>query len=76
MDGKDPDFEQFDTMYNGIREFKLNFGDGTQTMIGHTEITEITEKADAWYTVNGVKLSGKPRVRGIYVKNGKKVVVK
>jgi uncharacterized repeat protein (TIGR02543 family) len=57
----------------GVREFKLSFGDGTQTIIGHTEITE---KADAWYTVNGVKLSGMPRTRGIYVKNGKKVVVK
>jgi hypothetical protein len=61
---------------NGVREFKLSFGDDTQTIIGHTEITDITERADAWYTVNGVKLSGKPRVRGIYVKNGKKVVVK
>ena len=57
----------------GVREFKLSFGDDTQTIIGHTEITE---KADAWYTVNGVKLSGMPRTRGIYVKNGKKVVVK
>jgi hypothetical protein len=61
----------------GVREFKLSFdGEGTQTGVGHTEITDITERADAWYTVNGVKLSGKPRVRGIYVKNGKKVVVK
>ena len=71
----------------GVREFKLSFGDDTQTIIGHTEITEglarrpegesqITEKADAWYTVNGVKLSGMPRTRGIYVKNGKKIVVK
>jgi hypothetical protein len=58
---------------NGVREFKLSFGDGTQTIIGHTGITE---KADAWYTVNGVKLSGMPRTRGIYVKNGKKIVVK
>ena len=60
----------------GVREFKLSFGDGTQTIIGHTEITDITESADAWYTVNGVKLSGMPRTRGIYVKNGKKIVVK
>ena len=61
----------------GVREFKLNFdGEGTQTGVGHTEITDITERADAWYTVNGVKLSGMPRTRGIYVKNGKKIVVK
>ena len=66
----------FDLSGGNAREFKLNFDDGTQTIIGHTEITEITEKADTWYTVNGVKLSGVPRTRGIYVKNGKKVVVK
>ena len=46
------------------------------TEIGHTEITEITERAGAWYTVNGVKLSGKPTMKGIYVNNGRKVVVK
>ena len=46
------------------------------TEIGHTEITEITERAGAWYTVNGVKLSGKPTMKGIYVKNGRKVVIK
>jgi hypothetical protein len=67
----------FDLAGAPAREFKLNFdGEGTQTGVGLTEITDITERADAWYTVNGVKLSGKPRVRGIYVKNGKKVVVK
>ena len=60
------------------REFKLNFdGEVVQTTgIGRTDFTDITERADAWYTVNGVKLSGMPRTRGIYVKNGKKIVVK
>ncbi len=60
----------------GVREFKLSFGDGTQTIIGHTEITEITERADAWYTVNGVKLSGVPAKKGMYIHGGRKVIVK
>ena len=46
------------------------------TIIGHTEITEITERADAWYTVNGVKLSGKPSQKGVYIHAGRKVVIK
>ena len=31
---------------------------------------------DAWYTLDGRKLDGKPGQRGIYVNNGKKVVIK
>jgi hypothetical protein len=62
-----------------VREFVLNFEDGTQTtgIIGHTEITEITEKADAaWYTINGVRLSAKPTAKGLYVHGNRKVAIK
>jgi hypothetical protein len=58
----------------GVREFKLSFdGEGAQTGIGRTGITE---KADAWYTVNGVKLSGVPTTKGLYIHGGRKVIVK
>ena len=30
----------------------------------------------AWYTLSGVKLDGKPTEKGIYICNGKKVVIK
>jgi len=29
-----------------------------------------------WYTLDGRRLSGKPMARGIYVNNGRKVVIK
>ena len=32
--------------------------------------------AGAWYSLDGRKLSAQPTARGIYVKNGKKVVIK
>ena len=32
--------------------------------------------AEGWYTLNGVKLQGMPTEKGIYINNGKKVVVK
>ena len=57
------------------REFVMNF-DGETTGISNTDRTDYTDKADAWYTVNGVRLSGKPNAKGMYIKNGKKVVVK
>ena len=31
--------------------------------------------ADVWYTINGVKLSGKPTAPGMYINNGKKVII-
>ena len=33
-------------------------------------------EAGAWYTVDGVKLNGKPMRKGVYIFNGKKVVMK
>ena len=63
---------------SGVRSFVLNFGDeGTQvTGISQTEITEITDKADGWYTIDGRKLSEKPTVKGLYIYNGRKVMIK
>ena len=57
------------------RQFVLNFGEGTQNGIGHTEITEITEKAGAWYTLDGVRLDAQPTKKGLYIHGGRKVVI-
>ncbi len=32
--------------------------------------------SDAWYTLDGRRLDGKPTQRGIYINNGKKVAIK
>ena len=32
--------------------------------------------ADAWYTLDGVRLDGKPTKKGLYIHGGRKVVVK
>ena len=56
-----------------ITEARMNFDEqGTQTGIGHTEITE---RADAWYSLDGRKLVGKPTSKGLYIHGNKKVVV-
>ena len=71
-----------------VRGINLSFGDGfTQTGIGHTEITEITEslarrpegasqRAGAWYNLDGSRLVAPPTKKGLYIANGKKIIVK
>ena len=33
-------------------------------------------QSNNWYTVDGRKLSGNPNAKGVYIQNGKKIVVK
>ena len=54
----------------------LNFGDGETTGIISIDNGELRIDNDDWYSLDGRKLSGKPSVRGIYINNGKKVVIK
>lgn len=32
-------------------------------------------KDDAWYSLSGMRLNGKPAQRGLYIHQGKKVVI-
>ena len=57
--------------------------DNETNRIGHTEIREITEKAGAWYDLQGrrISVSSASSVnavlpKGVYIVNGKKTVVK
>ena len=36
----------------------------------------IDNSSDAWYTIDGVKLDGKPHAKGVYFQNGRKVIIK
>ena len=57
---------------------KLISASGETTAIGTLDTTtgEMTFDSEAWYTLDGVRLSGKPSTKGIYINNGKKVVIK
>ena len=39
-------------------------------------VEKVATDKDVWYNINGVKLTDKPTQKGVYIKNGKKVVVK
>ena len=47
---------------------------GDTTSIANTNLTNLTN--DAWYDLNGRKLNAKPTTKGVYIQNGKKVVIK
>jgi len=55
---------------------RLIGSDGQQTAIGtfDTQTGEVT--LGNWYTLDGTPLSGKPSAKGIYINNGKKIVIK
>jgi hypothetical protein len=58
--------------------------DGDELLISFDEaptgIEEVKEaegdENDVWFTINGTKLNGKPSAAGIYIKNGKKIIVR
>ena len=52
------------------------FGDGTPTGIGATLVNSERVNSESWYSLDGRKLQGKPTSKGVYILNGRKVVVK
>ena len=60
-----------------VRAFNLNFGEEDEkTGITTTNYTNFTNSDDAWYDLSGRKLSGKPTKKGLYINNGRKIVIK
>ena len=57
--------------------FRLYFygGDDTLTGIGE-ELSVKGEESATWYTLSGLRIKGQPTQNGIYIKNGKKVILK
>ena len=53
--------------------FYLNFGDGDVTSVNNLPQTS---SADRWHTLDGRRLSGAPTQPGIYINNGRKVILK
>ena len=50
--------------------------DGSTTAISAIDADGVAVPANGWYTINGMKLEGMPTEKGVYINNGKKVVVK
>ena len=59
-----------------VKEFKLNFGDDDSADgIENVQCSMFNVQCnDAWYTLDGRRLGGKPTKSGLYIHNGKKVL--
>lgn len=55
---------------NDITDVKTVSGDNVQSSMFNAQYS------DVWYTINGVNLSGKPTAPGMYINNGKKILIK
>ena len=58
------------------RSFVLNFGEGETTGIHSVDNGQLKIDNGNWYSLGGQKMNGKPAKKGIYIVNGKKVVIK
>ena len=67
---------------SGINAFVLNMDDGSPATDGIFELSDGTGRSDGadksggWFSLDGRRLNGKPTVRGIYIFNNQKVVIK
>ena len=60
---------------SGVRGFNINYGGEQTGILSTTNLTNFTNNAD-WYSLDGRKLQGKPTKKGLYINNGKAVVIK
>lgn len=49
---------------------------GETTAIETINLEQQNQDAEGWYNLNGMKLNGAPSQKGVFIKNGKKVIVK
>ena len=60
-----------------VTNARIYFDNDTEATTGVKEVIGVKEvKDNSWYTLEGLKLSGKPTTKGVYINNGRKVVVK
>jgi len=64
---------------SGVNSIVLNF-DGESTSIDDIEWSVVNGQGsmanDQWYTIDGRRLDGKPSTKGLYIHNGKKLMIK
>ena len=64
---------------NSVRSVLLDFGDGTPTAITDLRIAgdaTSSPSSTGWYSMDGRRLQGKPAQKGVYIHQGRKIVVK
>ena len=47
-----------------------------EVVTGIQQVENSVNDNDAWYTLSGIKLPGKPTANGVYIHGGKKLIIK
>jgi len=62
-----------------VRSFRLDFGDGNDATgvveLKNSRIEELNSD-DGWYSMDGRRIPGKPAQKGLYIHQGRKIVIK
>jgi len=61
---------------SAARTIEFEEPNGNTTAINVISVDNKIMNTEGWYTVNGMKLEGAPTQKGVYIRNGKKVVIK
>ena len=59
-----------------IASFNIGYGDSETTGVGSMVNVQSSMFNDTWYSLDGRKLQGKPTQKGVYINNGRKVIIK
>ena len=61
---------------NGVKAFRLNYGEDETTSIRLVNSSSVDEKgSDCYYMLDGRRLNGRPTEKGVYILNGRKIVI-
>ena len=73
-----PNYHATGTTPGGSSRLQLIIEDDTETGIENSQLSTLNSQlsTDTWYTLDGRKLNGKPTQKGLYIVNGKKVIIR
>lgn len=60
----------------GARRFSLDLGNGETTGIGELELDGQQTAGDIWHALDGRRMTGQPKAKGVYVRKGQTVIMK
>lgn len=55
---------------------RVNFDDGTTDITTVPDADDTTSNTNVWYTLDGRRLEGEPTIKGIYINQNRKIVIK
>ena len=58
---------------SSVSDYRVVIGEDDTTGIS---LSQETVKADAWYTIDGQRLTGRPSLPGLYIQNNHKIIVR